>query len=167
MTVQSTLDIEEFRAVMRRTASPVGVLATDGPAGRVGVTVSSLSSLSFAPASVVCCVHRQSKALQILLANGVFTANFLSAGQSAVADVFAGFVPEYRERRFDIGTWAPLMTGAPALMDSLCSLDCNVAKTFEFGTHTIIAGEVLALQTGSDTPLIFSNKTYHKLEAVR
>jgi flavin reductase len=166
MMVQSTLDIEEFRTVMRRTASAVGVLATDGPAGRVGITVSSLSSLSFEPASVICCVHRQSKALEILLANGVFTANFLSAGQSIVADVFAGLVPEYREKRFEVGSWSPIMTGAPALIDSLCSFDCSVAKTFEFGTHTIIAGEVLALRTGSDVPLIFSNKTYHKLEAV-
>jgi flavin reductase len=165
MTTQSALDIEEFRTVMRRTASAVGVLASDGPAGRVGITVSSLSSLSFEPASVVCCVHRQSKALEILLANGVFTANFLSAGQSIVADVFAGLVPEYREKKFEMGTWAPIVTGAPSLMDSLCSFDCNVAKTFEFGTHTIIAGEVLAFQTGSDIPLIFSNKTYHRLEA--
>jgi flavin reductase len=166
MTDQPGLDIEEFRAVMRRTASAVGVLATDGPAGRVGVTVSSLSSLSFEPASVICCVHRQSKALEILLANGVFTANFLSAGQSTVADVFAGMVPEYRERRFEVGAWEPIVTGAPALVGSLCSFDCSVAKTFEFGTHTIIAGEVLALQTGSEHPLIFSNRTYHKLEAV-
>ena len=165
MTNQPALDIEEYRMVMRRTASAVGVLATDGPAGRVGMTVSSLSSLSFEPASVICCIHRQSKALEILLANGVFTANFLSAGQAIVADVFAGLVPEYRDRRFEAGTWTPIVTGAPALMDSLCSFDCNVAKTFEFGTHTIIAGEVLALQTGLGHPLIFFNRTYHKLEA--
>jgi flavin reductase len=165
MTHRSVLDIEEFRAVMRRTASAVGILATDGPAGRVGVTVSSLSSLSFEPASVVCCVHRQSKVLEILLANGVFTANFLSAGQSVVADVFAGLLPEYRERKFDIGSWAPIVTGAPALIDSLCSFDCTVAKTFEFGTHTIVAGEVLALQAGADHPLIFSNRSYHRLAA--
>lgn len=166
MTTVSALDIEEFRLVMRRTASAVGVLATDGPAGRVGITVSSLSSLSFEPASVICCVHRQSRALAILLENGVFTANFLSAGQSIVADVFAGLVPEYREKRFDVGAWEPIATGAPALIDSLCSFDCNVAKTFEFGTHTIIAGEVLALQSGSDHPLIFSNRSYHRLEGV-
>lgn len=165
MTDRSVLDIEEFRTVMRRTASAVGLLATDGPAGRVGVTVSSLSSLSFEPASVICCVHRQSKALEILLANGIFTANFLSAGQSIVADVFAGLVPEYRERRFDVGSWAPIVTGAPALDDSLCSFDCNVATTFEFGTHTIIVGAVLALQTGADHPLIFSNRAYHRLAA--
>ena len=164
MTAPS-LDIEEFRAVMRRTASAVGVLATDGPAGRVGITVSSLSSLSFEPASVICCVHRQSRALDILLTNGVFTANFLSAGQSIVADVFAGLVAEYRENRFDVGAWAPIVTGAPALIDSLCSFDCTVAKTFEFGTHTIIAGEVLALQTGLENPLIFSNRSYHRLES--
>ena len=164
--MQPAVDPEEFRAAMRRTASAVGVLASDGPGGRVGITVSSLSSLSFDPASVICCVYRQCKALEILLKNGVFTANFLSAGQSDVAKVFAGLVPEYRERRFEIGEWKSIVTGAPALMDSLCSFDCNVAKTFEFGTHTIIVGEVLRIQTGSDKPLIFSNRSYHKLESV-
>ena len=164
--MQPAFDTEEFCAAMRRTASAVGVLASDGPAGRIGITVSSLSSLSLAPPSVICCIYRQSKALEILLKNGVFTANFLSAGQSDVANVFAGLVPEYRDRRFEIGQWKPIVTGAPALVDSLCSFDCSVAKTFEFGTHTIIVGEVLSIQTGSDKPLIFSNRSYHKLESV-
>jgi flavin reductase (DIM6/NTAB) family NADH-FMN oxidoreductase RutF len=166
MTLHPALDPEEFRAAMRRTASAVGVLASDGPGGRVGITVSSLSSLSFDPASVICCVYRQSKALEILLQNGIFTANFLSDGQSDVANVFAGLVPEYRDRKFEIGEWKPILTGAPALMDSLCSFDCSVAKTFEFGTHAIIVGKVLSIQTGSDKPLIFSNRAYHKLESV-
>lgn len=104
MTTVSALDIEEFRLVMRRTASAVGVLATDGPAGRVGITVSSLSSLSFEPASVICCVHRQSRALAILLENGVFTANFLSAGQS----IWRMFSPDWclNIARKD-STWGP------------------------------------------------------------
>lgn len=167
MSAKLPLDMDEFRAAMRRTASAVGVVASDGSHGRVGITVSSLTSLSLKPPSVICCVYRQSKALEALLKNGAFTANFLSAGQSEVAEVFAGLVPDYRDRKFDIGEWQPLVTGAPSLVGSLCSFDCNLARTFEFGTHTIIIGEVIGIKTGDDRPLIFSNRTYYELASAR
>ncbi|MBP2293252.1 flavin reductase family protein [Azospirillum rugosum] len=165
MMMDTFVDAEQFRAAMRRTASSVGVLATDGAFGRAGLTVSSLSSLSAEPPSVLCCVHRQSRALEVLLGNGVFTANFLATGQSKVADVFAGFVAEHRENRFAVGEWKTLFTGAPALSGTICSFDCRVAATFEFGTHRIIAGEVMALETGSDSPLVYSDRAYKQLVA--
>ena len=160
-----TVAPELFREAMQRTASGVTVVTTDGIAGRAGMTVSTLCSLSLAPPSVLICVHRDSPALNVLAGNGVFAANVLTAGQSRVADVFAGLVAEMREDRFAAGTWRRLETGAPALEGALCSLDCQVATIFDFGSHRIVAGQVVAVATEVGEPLVYSGRAYRSLKA--
>ncbi|EWY37824.1 flavin reductase [Skermanella stibiiresistens SB22] len=155
-----------FREAMRLTASGVAVVTTDGAQGRAGLTVSTLCSLSMEPPSVVLCVHNRSKALETLLANGVFCANVLRQDQTRVADSFAGAIPELRDDRFAAGSWSLLETGAPVLDGALCGFDCRVAKVFDFGSHRIIAGEVLALATAPSEPLVFSNRAYRRLDAM-
>ncbi|MCB4769056.1 flavin reductase family protein [Ancylobacter sp. Lp-2] len=154
----------DFRAAMGRTASGVTVVTTDGDAGRGGVTVSSLCSLSMEPPSVLFCLHKGSRILSTLMSNGVFAANILAHDQHRVADSFAGLIPELRDDRFAVADWDALHTGAPVLPGALCRFDCKIASVFEFGTHHIIAGEVVALESFETKPLVYSNRGYHKLE---
>ncbi len=155
-----------FKEAMRLTASGVAVVTTEGRAGRAGLTVSSLCSLSMEPPSVVFCVHRDSRSLGALLENAVFVANVLADGQSRVADGFAGLIPELRDDRFAAGAWTAMPSGVPALDGALCNFDCRVASVFDFGTHRIIAGEVLAVRTArSAAPLVFSDRAYRRIHA--
>lgn len=164
MNAMTPIDAAQFRSAMGRTASGVTVVTTDGAAGRGGVTVSSLCSLSMEPPSVLFCLHKDSRVLPTLLENGVFAANILAHDQHRVADSFAGLIPEYREDRFAIAAWDALHTGAPLLKGALCRFDCKVASVFNFGTHHIIAGEVLALESDEARPLVYSNRAYHHLQ---
>jgi flavin reductase (DIM6/NTAB) family NADH-FMN oxidoreductase RutF len=159
------VDVDIFRGAMRMTASGVAVVTTDGEAGRAGVTVSSLCSLSMEPPSVVFSVHRDNRGLEKLLANGVFVANVLSDAQERVARSFAGLIPELRDNRFLAGDWSELLTGAPALDGALCNFDCRVAGVFDFCSHRIVAGEVLNVRKQSALPLIFSDRTFRRLAA--
>jgi flavin reductase (DIM6/NTAB) family NADH-FMN oxidoreductase RutF len=156
---------QRFRDAMRRTASGVTVLATDGPRGRAGVTVSTFCSLSMQPPSVIACIHRQSRALHIILENGAFTANVLADGQQRIAEGFAGRIPELRADRFSAGRWHRLATGAPALDDALAAFDCQVASTFDFGSHCIVIGQVVDVATSSAQPLVYSDQGFHRLVA--
>ena len=158
------IDPAAFRHAMGRTAAGVTVVTSDGEHGRVGVTVSSLSSLSLEPPSVLFCLHRESRCLPILLSNGVFAANILAQGQQRVADSFAGLVPELREDRFGAGEWDGLATGAPLLRGALCRFDCQLANVFEHGTHRIIAGNVVAMETHAEHPLVYSDRRYRRLD---
>lgn len=160
-----TVDPTEFREAMRLTASGVTVVTTDGEQGRAGLTVSSLCSLSMEPPSVLICVHRENRALTTLIENGQFVANVLATGQSRVSDSFAGVIPELREDRFSAGEWSPIVSGVPALDGALCNFDCRVAQVFDFGSHRIIAGEVIGVRTGSHDPLIYSDRAYRSLNA--
>ncbi|MCS0494320.1 flavin reductase family protein [Ancylobacter mangrovi] len=161
----SQIDIAQFREAMGRTASGVTVITTDGETGRGGVTVSSLCSLSMEPPSVLFCLNKGSRMLPTLLGNGVFAANILAHDQHRVADSFAGLIPELREDRFKVAEWDRLHTGSPILRGALCRFDCRIAGVFEFGTHHIIAGEVMALESTERKPLVYSNRGYHKLQA--
>jgi len=156
---------DRFREAMRRTASGVAILTTDGPAGRAGVTISTLCSLSMEPPSVIACVHQGNRALETVLANGVFAANALSDGQTQVARAFAGQIAELREDRFGAGTWRALATGAPVLDGALASFDCRIAEAFSFGTHRILVGEVVEVVERAGGPLVFSDRNFRRLAA--
>ena len=154
-----------FRDAMRRTASGVAVLTTDGPAGRAGVTVSTLCSLSMEPPSVIACVHRESRALPTIIQNGAFVANVLAQGQRRVAESFAGQIPEFLNDRFAAGTWSSLTTGAPALVGALANFDCKIAQMFDYGSHRMLVGQVVDVGVGSDVPLIYCDRSFQQLAA--
>lgn len=162
-----TVSADIFKEAMRLTASGVAVITTDGPAGKAGLTVSSLCSLSMEPPSVIISVKRDSATLARLLANGVFVANVLASPQSRVADAFAGLVPELREDRFSVADWDTLESGLPILPGAVCNFDCEVADVFDFGSHRIVVGAVTGLRTAPAMPLVFSGRAYHELHAVR
>lgn len=165
MTSSHMVDPAHFRSAMGRAATGVTVVTTDGDAGRAGVTVSTLCSLSLEPPSVLFCIHRESKTLPLLIGNGVFVANILSGDQQRVADSFAGLIPELREDRFRAAEWDRIITGAPALRGALCRFDCRLASVFDFGSHRIVAGEVLGVETHAEEPLVYSNRAYRRLQA--
>ncbi len=156
---------DRFRETMRRTASGVAILTTDGAAGRAGLTVSTLCSLSMEPPSVVACVHRDNRALETMMTNGAFVANVLADDQENVAKAFAGMIPEFRKDRFACGLWQQLATGAPALHGALAAFDCKTASTFDFGTHRIIIGEVVDVVSGDGHPLLFTDRNFRRLLA--
>ncbi len=157
---------DQCREAMRLTASGVTVVTTAGTAGLAGLTVSSLSSLSMSPPSVIVCVHKDSQAITTLLENKVFAANVLGAGQERIANAFAGLIPELRDDRFAVTQWSTLVSGAPMMEDAMCVFDCNVVQTFSFGTHIILVGEIIALNTTQCAPLVFSDRKYMKLSVI-
>lgn len=158
-----SVDPDLFRQAMRRTAASVAIVTTDGPAGPAGLTVSSLCSLSITPPAMIFCVSKASRTLSTLMANGVFAASVLADDQSLIADVFAGLSPEFAERRFAVGSWTSLVTGAPALVGALCTFDCRLNHTFDINTHRVVIGEVVHIATADADPLVFSDRKYWRL----
>lgn len=156
---------DRFRDSMRRTASGVAILTTDGAKGRAGVTVSTLCSLSMEPPSVIACVHRDNRALETILGNGIFVANVLADDQEHVAKAFAGMIPELRENRFANAEWTTIMSDAPALQGALANFDCRIASTFDFGTHRIVVGEVIEVVSQESDPLLFIDRNFRRLIA--
>src|ERR671934_1301828 len=89
----TAIDIRmQFLDGMSRAAFCVNVVTTDGPAGRAGVTISAMSSVSADGTSptVLVCIHHQSRTAAAILENRTFCINVLRDDQSDIADCFGG-----------------------------------------------------------------------------
>ena len=110
---------QAFLDGMSHTASTVNVVTTDGVAGRVGVTVSAMSSVSAdtPKPSLLVCVHHMSPSAQAIVDNGVFCVNVLRDDQSYISDTFAGRLKTETGDKFACAEWATQVTGAPRVVD--------------------------------------------------
>lgn len=159
-----SIDVKLFIAAMRRAATPVSVVTTDGPGGRCGVTVSSLCTASADPPQVLVCVHLGGPTAAALRTNKCFAVNILDSRHRHVADSFAGRIDRWREDRFACDTWASLVTGAPVLADGLLVMDCELTQELIVSTHAVFVGTVVGLQSREGAPLLYSDQAYRTLE---
>lgn len=150
---------------MSRVASAVAVVTTDGEAGRFGVTVSSMTSVSADTQgpSLLVSVHHMSPACEAIRRNGRFCANVLSGNQSRLSDLFSGRLkPETRDR-FEVAAWHGGTTGAPILDGAVVAFDCVVRTALFWGTHCIFIGEAEQIEISEQrSPLVYANRGYRR-----
>ncbi len=153
----------EFLRGMSRAAATVNVVTTDGPAGRSGVTVSAMTSVSAEgdhPVLLVC-VHHLSPACTSILANRVFCVNVLRDDQSLIADTFAGRIKPSGDDKFSCTSWHTGRTGSPRVQDPLVIFDCELFQELRVGTHHVMIGKVVeAFVQGDRSALIYANRAY-------
>ena len=152
---------ERLRAVMRSFPSGVAVATVDVDGERVGLTLSSLVSLSLDPPLVGIAVRRDAALHELLRRAGVFALSLLSAGQEALAQHFARGVPP-------IALWTGVATRAdapgPLLAGAIGWLRCDVAGECPAGDHTLFVGDVTWAETGLPTaPLVYVEQTFRSL----
>lgn len=150
----------DFISAMRQLASGVSVVTTDGPAGRAGLTVSAMCSLSADPPALLICINRQSRAMETLRRNGVFCVNVLAIEQMDVARIFAGQDRAPGGDKFACARWDQLVTGAPAAADALAVFDCRIAQGMPYGSHDILIGAVAEARMREGQPLVYANRAY-------
>lgn len=143
-----------FRDAMSLIASAVHVVTSDGPAGRGGVTISAMTSISDNPATILFCLNRASRFGAVLTENSVFCINTLAAGSDNIglADAFAGRGDLGTDARFAIADWTSLATGAPVLSSARIALDCRITAIQDVATHAVVMGEVVGIRRGENSP---------------
>jgi flavin reductase len=154
---------QSYREAMARFGAAVSVVTTDGPAGRFGFTASAVCSVTDDPPTLLVCVNRRNDSHPALLANGVLCVNTLAAGQEPLSGVFGGGSAA-QQARFDAGRWHALETGAPVLAGAVVAFDCRVVQVTEIGTHSVVFGEVVAIEHGSEHDgLVYFGRGYHRV----
>ncbi len=154
---------QQFLIGMSHAACTVNVVTTDGVAGRHGVTVSAMVSVSAdtPQPTLLVCIHRKSLVAEALLANGVFCVNVLREDQAHISDHFAGRSGAHGIEKFDCARWTTQVTGAPRVIDSLVAFDCRVTASERVGSHVVIFGSVQDIFVAGDgAPLIYANRAY-------
>ena len=150
----------DFIAAMRANVTSVNLVTTDGPAGRFGVTVSAVSSVSAEPPLILICLNRRSPAVEAITHNGVFCVNALNSNQADIADCFAGHPRRGQPFDFTCGDWLPARSGAPELAGAVASLDCDVFAQYSAGSHEIFIGKVLGVISRALPPLLYWDRQY-------
>ena len=126
---------QRFLHGMSHAAATVHVVTTDGAAGRHGVTVSAMTSVSADTShpTLLVCIHERSAVARATLENGVFCVNVLRDDQAHISDSFAGRSSARGSAKFDCASWTSQVTGAPRVIDPLVAFDCRVAASERVG----------------------------------
>lgn len=153
-----------FRVALRHLAGGVSVITTGQGADRTGLTVTSLSSLSAEPPTVMFGLNLSSSSFPVLARHRSFGVNFLNATQKQIADRFAGRGGEKGEARYAGASWSEGVTGAPLLDGALAALDCEVEELIERHSHAIVIGRVREVRLGGDdAALVYWRGDYERL----
>jgi flavin reductase (NADH)/flavin reductase len=156
-----TINSDDFRSAMRHLAGHVCLITTKAAdENRNGLTATAVCSVSAEPPTLLCSVYTQTACHDTIQESGKFAINILAHTDKYLADRFAGKIRG--EERFQSGNWETLKTGAPILETALASFDCELVKTVQMNTHSILFGEIKAVKSiGSNLkPLLYAHGDY-------
>jgi flavin reductase (DIM6/NTAB) family NADH-FMN oxidoreductase RutF len=152
---------EELRGLMRFVPHPVAVLSVDHERDRMGVTISSLVSLSLEPPLVGVSIGKQASVYELLRAAGAFAVSVLGDGQEDLARRFASGQPP-------IIHWEGVETiegiHAPRIDGALGWIEATTIAEHDAGDHTFFIGSVDYVERGpATTTLMYRDRSYHEL----
>ncbi|MEJ6781048.1 flavin reductase [Aminobacter sp. Piv2-1] len=152
-----------FREGMSRLGAAVNLIATDGPGGKHGLTVSAVCSVTDRPPTLLVCINRNAYAHDAFVQNGVLSVNVLSDSHQDLSQAFARWSGE---DRFARAVWVTRETGSPCLADAPVCFDCRIVNILERGTHSVLFCEVVSTVIGSGRVggLIWFSRDYHPVE---
>ncbi len=139
----------DFRNAMRHLAGGVSVITAGQGEDITGMTVTSVSSLSVDPPTLIVSINRGSSSWPLLRRHGFFGVNILTSDQLDVAERFAGKDGLKGAARFAGAQWFTAVSGVPLLAGALAAIDCEVEEVVERHSHAIVIGRVLNLRGSS------------------
>jgi flavin reductase (DIM6/NTAB) family NADH-FMN oxidoreductase RutF len=150
-----------FIEAMSCNATPVWLVTTDGPAGRHGLTVSAVSSVSAEPPMLLTCINRQSPVANAVCRNRLLAVSLLGESQAELAELFAGRHPtRTREDGLHADLWETGLTGAPLLRHAVAAFDCRLEAAHDAGSHRILIGAILQAGSALAEPLLYHRRRY-------
>jgi len=152
---------DAFIAAMRHVAATVTVVTTDGPAGRMGATVSAFTSLSADPPSVLVCLKADSRIAKAVGDNGVFCVNVLPDDAEEIAQCFAGAFDAEQPDRFEGLEITPTEEGP--ILPRATAFTCSLNHAHVHGSHAICIGNVTGISNAGEKPLTYMSGAFHEV----
>lgn len=133
----------DFRGAMRHLTGGVSVITAGRGKEISGMTVTSVSSLSVEPPSLIVSINRAASSWPLIARHGVFGVNILTADQLDIAERFTGKGGLKGVDRFTGAEWTTRASGVRLLVGALAAIDCEVEEVIERHSHAIVIGRVL------------------------
>jgi flavin reductase (DIM6/NTAB) family NADH-FMN oxidoreductase RutF len=155
-------DLAGFRAAFSQLPTGVSIVSVPCDETILGITVSSVSSLSADPPLLMFNVDRRARSHELLVEAGRFGVNILAAHQSTISDHCArrGSSKDIADLCLD-----PSTTSTPVVADAAVHLDCTLEAVHPGGDHSIFVGRIhrIVLTEGVD-PLVHCGGRYRRTE---
>lgn len=132
-----------FRLAMRQLASGVCLVTHGEGDARVGLTATSVASLSAEPPTLVVCINRSASLYARLKRGDAFGVSVLGAQHAEYADRFAARTGLKGAERFLEGEWVETAR-VSVLADALATFACEAEEIIERHTHAIVVGRVIS-----------------------
>lgn len=148
------LDATRYRKAISFFSTGIAIITSeDGEDGIHGMTVSSFTSISLDPPTVMISL-KAGKMHRLISRHGRYGVSILRQDQQPYSAHFSGrpdaaLAPEFvvRER-------------VPTIRDSLAWFECDVSQSIEVGDHTLFIAKVRAYDHHDGAPLIFFASRY-------
>jgi len=151
ISIEREVSPDDFRGAMRHLAGGVSVITVGRGKDIAGMTVTSVSSLSVDPPTLIVSINRQSSSWPLLKRHGFFGVNILTADQIDIAERFTGKDGLKGADRFAGAQWSTRVSGVPLLVGALAAIDCEAEDIIERHSHAIVVGRVLDIQASQRT----------------
>ncbi|MBM2620112.1 flavin reductase family protein [Actinoplanes sp. LDG1-06] len=126
-------------------------VVTVGGAAPHGMTANSFTSVSLDPPLVLVCVDRTAQMHGRIDTEPVFGVSVLAAEHDKLARHFADPDRPEGAPQFDGVDWEPgPRTGVPLISRALAWFECEVARRYDGGDHTIVLGRLLTAERCGD-----------------
>jgi flavin reductase (DIM6/NTAB) family NADH-FMN oxidoreductase RutF len=154
------IDASEFRQLLGRFATGVTILTVTTPRGDpMGMTATSLSSVSLYPPLISVCVDHEAELHDVIINTHDFVVNVLASPQEALARRFS----DKHEDRFDGIGYHLSPEGLVLLHGALAHVICERHAEYPGGDHTIVLGRVVGGATTDGRPLLYYRGGYAAL----
>lgn len=153
----------QFREAMAHLSAAVSIVTTNGIAGKAGLTVSSVSSVTDTPPTLLFCVHQNSHVHNMLKQNGKVCVNVLSHEQEELAKHFAGMLGSTMEERFAWDIWDSGIDELPVLRSAVSSLQGKIADIHAIGTHTLFLVELEQINVKPNHGLVYFARQFRNV----
>lgn len=157
------LSADDFKAVFRNHPAGVAVITADAGDGPVGLTATSVFSVSAEPPLLVFSVSSLSSATPTILKADTLVVHLLGAEQLEIATLCS---TSGIDRFADTSRWDRLITGEPYFVGTDSWIRGRVVERMEAGNSTVIAVHALQshLVDEPSAPLVYHNRTWHSLD---
>lgn len=157
----TTAGAELFKDAFRAHPAGVAVVTATGTAGPVGLTASSVASVSADPPALAFSVSGGQSAAQLVEAQTV-VVHLMGAQQ---LDMVRAFSTPGAPRFTDQMDWELLASGEPLLRAAPWALRCEITHRVPVGRSVLIAATVLEVraQAAGGDPLVYHDRAFHRL----
>ena len=151
VSIETEVAASDFRNAMRRLTGGVSVITAGKGRDISGMTVTSVSSLSVDPPSLIVSLNRESSSWPLVKRYCFFGVSILTSDQIDIAERFTGKGGLKGADRFAGATWITRASGVPLLDGALAAIDCEVEDVIERHSHAIVIGRVLDVAVSART----------------